>query len=87
MWQVQAKVLQMSLANVKKRLGGICPHLSYCKMKIEEGGVWKEVDAVKAVMYNSNGGRDTVTIRVRSNKDGINYEELFQLLKKEAYVG
>jgi hypothetical protein len=87
-WQIETKYLNTSLNNVKRKLGGICSHLSFTKTKIkDEKGVWKNIDAVKAVLYNGKGGKDTITIKAKDGFNKIDFEALYKMLKEETYVG
>jgi len=87
LWQMETRYLNSALNGVKRKLGGICPHLAYLKTKVKnDKGEWVNIDAVKAVLYNAAGGRDTVVIKAKDGFRKIDFEQLFKMLKEETYV-
>jgi len=79
------------LEEIKQRLGKSCTHISCIRTKVKNSeGTWLNVDGIKAVILNSNGGKDKVEIilpvRFGAMQDS-NFEEIYNYIKEKKYVG
>lgn len=79
-WQFQAAFHQSQLLRVKRNLGKECLYLSH-----EQEGNKR---FIKAVMLNSSGGKDTVSIEIDSNLAMFKekeYNDIQKTLGKRTY--
>lgn len=77
------------LEEIKQRLGKSCTHISSIQTKVKNSeGTWLNVDGIKAVILNENGGKDKVEIilpvRFGAMQDS-NFEEIYNYIKDKKY--
>lgn len=72
-WQFQSIFHKQQIQRVKKNLGKDCTYLSH-----EKRG---DKRFIKAIMINSTGGKDTVTIEINSNLSLVKREEYDKVME------
>lgn len=82
--------MSKDLNNIKARLGKDCTYISYVQTKVRNTeGSWANVDAIKAVMVNEDGGKNKVEI-VLPVKFGelqdSNFDEVYNYIKNKRYA-
>lgn len=82
--------MSKDLNNIKTRLGRDCTYISYVKTKVKNlEGVFVNVDAIKAVMVNEDGGKNKIEIvlpaRFADLKDS-NFDEVYNYIKNKNYA-
>lgn len=79
------------LEAIKRELGNSCTHISSIKTKIKNvDGDWVNVDGIKAVILNKDGGKDKVEIILPVKFEAMqdsNFEEILNYIKNKEYVG
>ena len=77
------------LEEIKQRLGKSCTHLSSIQTKVKNSeGVFVNVDGIKAVILNEEGGKDKVEIILPVKFGAMqesNFEEIYNYIKDKKY--
>lgn len=78
------------LEEIKQRLGKNCTHISSIQTKVKNSeGTWINVDGIKAVILNEDGGKDKIEIilpvRFGTMQDS-NFDEVYNYIKEKRYV-
>ena len=77
------------LEEIKQRLGKNRTHISSVQTKVKNSeGTWINVDGIKAVILNEDGGKDKIEIilpvRFGTMQDS-NFDEIYNYIKDKKY--